>query len=75
MEIKASLDKRNLAGLMNRLFKRLKRGNGLSAIEGFILDRNLVLVDQNPSNGVDTLIFCSPKDGRLSVKRLTPDRE
>ena len=70
LELKACLRTSKTKPIKTFLFSQKRGGWILSPVEGFSLDRHLVLFRQGDPNSFKHLVFLNPTDGRIQVKQI-----
>jgi len=70
LELKGALSAIKAGALKRFLLSQRLDGLCLVPVEGFALAGNLVVIEQRKTRGVKTLVFLSPKDGRIRIRQL-----
>jgi hypothetical protein len=70
LDLKASLDPRRTRPLKEFLFSKEQDGDAISAVDGFLLGQQLVLIQPGDPHSLEHLVFLCPADGGIRVKRL-----
>lgn len=70
LELKACLHTGKAKPIKTFLFSQKGKGWILSPVEGFSLDRHLVLFRQGDPDSFKHLVFLNPTDGRIQVKQI-----
>ena len=71
LQIKASLDLAKAKGLKNFFSQQKLQEFNLSPIEGFLLDRHLVLFHPGSSNPFKHIMFLNTLNGNILSKKLS----
>ncbi len=72
LELKVRLDTKKTAAVKQFLLSQPWNGHPLSSVEGFLLDKHLVVFHEGDPRAVNRLIFLNPGDGRIRVKSVAP---
>ena len=70
LELRASLVAEKTKTLKEFLFSQSLEPSRISAVEGFLLSHQLVLIGPENSHLIKQVVFLTPKSGKFRVKKL-----